>query len=107
MPSFCFLEAGVCKAKYVCLRVGLCSDVLTGDWRFQRSPVAQPFSSLASCLDQPVWRVEKADAELLLSGSRCLQGDTCVFLCGLSQRRSDQRLALSALSCVSALQQLS
>ena len=107
MPSFSLLEAGACKAGYVWFRVGFRSGVLTGDWRFQRSPVAQHSSSLASCLNQPVKRVEKADAELLLSGSRCLQGDTCVFLCGLSQRRSDQRLALSALSCVSALQQLS
>jgi hypothetical protein len=38
----------------VWFRVGFRSGVLTGDWRFQRSPVAQPSSSLASCLNQPV-----------------------------------------------------
>ena len=45
MPSFCFLKAGVYKATHVCFCVGFRSDVLTSDWRFQRSPVSQHFSS--------------------------------------------------------------
>ena len=44
MPSFSLPEAGGGKASYVSSSARFRSGVLTGDWRFQRSPVPQRFS---------------------------------------------------------------
>ena len=49
------------------------SDVLPGDWRFQRSLVAQQFSSAASGLPHRVCRVEKADTKLSFAANRLLE----------------------------------
>jgi hypothetical protein len=44
MPSFSLLEAGGWEASYVTSSARFRTAVLTGDWRFQRSPVPQRFS---------------------------------------------------------------
>ena len=80
-------------------------DVMPGDWRFRRSFVAQRFSSAAICLRQLVWRVQKADAELSFAANGLLESGIRVLARARSRRRSDRRLAFSALSCGTALQQ--
>ena len=80
-------------------------DVMLGDWRFRRSFVAQLLSSAAICLRYLVWRVEKADADLSFAANRLLEGGIRVLARARSRRRSARRLAFSALSCGTALQQ--
>ena len=80
-------------------------DVMLGDWRFRRSFVAQLLSSAAICLRYLVWRVEKADADISFAANRLLEGGIRVLARARSRRRSDRRLAFSALSCGTALQQ--
>jgi len=54
MPSFSLRKTGGWKARYFSSRARFRTAVLTGDWRFQRSPVPQRFSSSVYSLSRRV-----------------------------------------------------